>query len=526
MMANKIEFAMDNVSQVAVSPINADATTKQGTGSNKLVFAGVVISQKGKPYEVLRVNADNYQDVLGKPYHSSLGKNADPMRSLAEAVSGGEGLVVRVVPAAATYPAIKLTKPAETVVITNEALSYKADLALEDGEFLALAIKDGAPSENRSITLEAADAALYGANMFVLTLSEELAAGGDETLEEWIVSLDPAGTDQMGAPAYIETVLEERSAYLKCVCDAEATKRNLTSIAATKFTGASNGDISTITTDDYADAIKALRTTVLYFNYVCGLSCYDESVQSDLMKICNDRRISGYFDIDPRLTHDAALTAKQGMNLNNHRASFVHLPYMAKCPVYKNMCVWGASGIGFAAKAKGVAKSSPVGGWHYTPAGVERAVISRSGLTPIKGVGEPNFQEMYKARLNKLATDENGALFIDDSLTSSTAENYLRFEQVVSIADAISRDFYALANRLKHQPDGTTRKEITDGMAAILEGYEAVGALVPPRNPESDGKEAWRLEVKQVEIDYWKVTWAICPTGSGRRFLGEPILIR
>ncbi|WP_029832034.1 hypothetical protein, partial [Vibrio parahaemolyticus] len=83
---------------------------------------------------------------------------------------------------------------------------------------------------------------------------------------------------------------------------------------------------------------------------------------------------------------------------------------------------------------------------------VERAVIQRTGLKPIQGAGEPNYQEMYKARLNKLGTDENGNLFIDDSLTSSAAENYLRFEQVVSIADAISRDFYALGNRLKHQP--------------------------------------------------------------------------
>ncbi|MDF5088805.1 hypothetical protein P3597_26405, partial [Vibrio parahaemolyticus] len=131
-----------------------------------------------------------------------------------------------------------------------------------------------------------------------------------------------------------------------------------------------------------------------------------------------------------------------------------------------------------------------------------------------------------KARLNKLGTDENGNLFIDDSLTSSAAENYLRFEQIVSIADAISRDFYALGNRLKHQPDGATLEGLTDGMASILEGYEAVGALVTPRNPDQDGESAWTLEIKQVEIDYWKVTWSFCPTGSARRILGEPVLIR
>ncbi|EHI5142616.1 hypothetical protein QNE83_002731 [Vibrio alginolyticus] len=47
-----------------------------------------------------------------------------------------------------------------------------------------------------------------------------------------------------------------------------------------------------------------------------------------------------------------------------------------------------------------------------------------------------------------------------------------------------------------------------------------------PRNPDQDGESAWTLEIKQVEIDYWKVTWSFCPTGSARRILGEPVLIR
>ena len=523
---SKIEFSMDNVSQVAVSPINADSTPKQGTGSNQLVFGGVIVSQKGKPFEVIPVTAANFLDKLGKPYHSSLGKLADGMRVLDEALRGGNGLVVRVVPKTATYPAIKLTKPADEVTITNEAINYSADLSLEDGEFLAIAIKDGAQSDNRSITLAKADEATYGAGMFTLTLEEEQAAGGSVVLEEWVVSLEPTAVDQMGSAAFIETVLEERSQYLTCRIDAEVAKREVTAIAKTKFTGATNGNISDITADDYQKAVKALRTTVYSFNYVCGLGCYDTAVITGLAQICKDKRISGYFDVDPRLTHEAALEFKKGLNFNNHRASFVHIPYQAKCRFYGNMAVWGGSGIGFAAKALGVAKISPVGGWHYTPAGVERAVIQRTGLKPIQGAGEPNYQEMYKARLNKLGTDENGNLFIDDSLTSYNAENYLRFEQVASIADAISRDFYALGNRLKHQPDGATLEGLTDGMASILEGYEAVGALVTPRNPAQDGENAWTLEVKQVEIDYWKVTWSFCPTGSARRILGEPVLIR
>ncbi|WP_217521947.1 hypothetical protein [Vibrio metschnikovii] len=525
-MTIKIGFSMDNVSQVAVMPVNADATTKRGTGSNRLVFGGLVVSQKGQPFTAIPVTADNFKDKLGKFIHSSKGIGADSMRSLDEALAGGDGIVVRVVPASATYPAIKVTKPADKLVLTHEAISYKGDLTLKKGEFLALAIKDGAESNKRFIKLTKADAELYGADMLLLTLEEELSVGGTEVLEELVVSFDPEATDAMSAPAYIETVIESKSKYLTVLCDANVAKANITALPKTYFTGASNGDIKDIKTADYEAALKALRTTILGYNYICGLSVYDEAVIRKLDQLAKDRRISAYYDIDPRMTHEQALDFKRKMGINSQRASFVHIPYLAKCPTYKNMCVWGASGIGFAAKAKGVAKTAPVGGWHYTPAGTERAAITRSGLTPAKGSGEPNHQEMYKVRLNKLNTDENGNLFIDDSLTSYNAENYLRFEQVASIADAISRDFYALANRLKHQPDGITYKELVSGMKSILEGYEAVGALVPPRDPEADGTEAWRLEVKQVEIDYWKITWHICPTGSGRRFLGEPILIR
>ncbi|MDG2855965.1 hypothetical protein P7M29_27480, partial [Vibrio parahaemolyticus] len=173
---------------------------------------------------------------------------------------------------------------------------------------------------------------------------------------------EPTAVDQMGSAAFIETVLEERSQYLTCRIDAEVAKREVTAIAQTKFTGATNGNISDITAEDYQKAVKALRTTVYSYNYVCGLGCYETAVITDLAQICKDKRISGYFDIDPRLTHEAALEFKKGLNFNNHRASFVHIPYQAKCRFYGNMAVWGGSGIGFAAKALGVAKTSPVSG--------------------------------------------------------------------------------------------------------------------------------------------------------------------
>ncbi len=41
------------------------------------------------------------------------------------------------------------------------------------------------------------------------------------------------------------------------------------------------------------------------------------------------------------------------------------------------------SGVAYAAKARGVKKNSDVGGWHYSPAGEERAVIARASIQPL-----------------------------------------------------------------------------------------------------------------------------------------------
>ena len=51
-------------------------------------------------------------------------------------------------------------------------------------------------------------------------------------------------------------------------------------------------------------------------------------------------------------------------------------------------------------------------------------------------------------------------------------------------------------------------------MTKVLERFHAAGALVTPRDPETDGTAPFILVVKQVESDYWSVTWWACPTGS------------
>ena len=72
---SEIPFALSQVAQVGVQAINATATatlSAGGTGGIS-VFTGVVVSEKGQPFELLRVTKGNWQSVLGAPYHPSLG---------------------------------------------------------------------------------------------------------------------------------------------------------------------------------------------------------------------------------------------------------------------------------------------------------------------------------------------------------------------------------------------------------------------------------------------------------------------
>lgn len=525
-MTTNISFSMTNVSGTAVAPINADNTIASGAATTALTFITPIVAQKGRPNTVLPITRANVKAVLGKAYHPSLGKFSDGRRVLDDALAVGSGYVIRVVPANATYPALKFSKPADAVVITNEAINYSKELSLGDGEFLALSIKDGAESDNRKVKMVAAPADIYGSGMYTLTLTETDETGAESTLEEWVVSLSPTASDSMGSPAFIGTVLENKSAYLECVIDSDAAIKNLTAIPETAFTGASNGSISEIVPTDFDAAIELIDTTNVEFNHIEAFGIYDTDVHKSLIALANKKRLGCFFDLDPRLTHSEALAAKQALSLNEPRASYYHFPYTAKCPTYQTKAVWGVSGVAFAAKSMGLAKSSPTYGWHYTAAGKDRAVISRTNLAPMKGAGTPDFEAMYTARLNKIGKGAGGSLFIDDSLTSCVQENYLRFEQVVSVTDAISREFNGLADTLKHNPDGVTSDGLNNGMQDIFEAYDSIGALVPPRDPVADGKESFVFSVVQMAIDHWKVTWSICPAGSGRRFSGEPIIIK
>lgn len=529
-----IPFTISNVSEIAIAPINADATLQAGGAGNRMVFGGVVNSPKGRPFEVLAVNAVNWSAILGRPEHSSKGNHTESLRQLAEAVNGGAGYVVRVVPSDFKFPVLTLStvnvepskkeKTSEVgLTVDASALPFGAEIEQTATSALSLWVVDGDPSTNRFVSMTKADAEVYGEGMFELVLVEQDAAGNETELEKHFVSMKVDSKDDMGRPAFIETVLESRSAYLNAKV---GTMKNLvTEFPKSKFIGGTNGDLNNIAVEDYEKAFAILSSSVLQFDAMVSLGIYNDSAIRTLANICDGRRIRGFVDIDPRLTYAEALEKATSMALNRERISLYHLPYTYVDPIYGNRVMAGISGIAFTAKAKGVAKTSPVGGWHYTAAGEERAIIGRSGLRIVNGVGEPDYALMYKHRINKVAANATGMLFIDDSLTTYVRENYLRFEQCVDVTDKISREFFQLGNQIKHSPDGITFDGLVGGMIDILDGYVATGALVSPRDP-SEGKEPYRLIVEQVEIDLWNVRFSICVSGSSRRITGEPILLR
>lgn len=521
----EIPFNLSNVAQTVIQEIEADNTlVPQGAG-NQLIFAGIVLSPKGKPFEALNINRSNVSSILGAQYHPSMGIQAESLRHVADAVKGGAGVVVRVVPDGAKYPIVRVIVNIGGQRVETDALPFATQLALNSRNFekIAFYIVDGDTSVNRSIEITLLDSEIYGPGMYQMTVFEEDSTGYDLEIEKNIFSLNVEAVDENKIPAYIESVLERKNSIIRAVIEPGFT--DLKAITKTKFVGGASGDYSTISPDNYAKALSVLRSSVIHYTHTLGLGCYDTETIKGLDAIANSRRIQGYYDLNPRLSYQEAIQAKTDIALISHRACFYHFPYSATDPKFKSRAIWGISGVAFRAKAIGVAKKSPVGGWHYTNAGENRAIIDRSDCRLLPNTGEPNFELMYQHRINKLGSTRAGYLFIDDSITSTPREVDLRFEQVVSVTDVISRDVQELANQLKHEPDGVTYDGLVKGVTRIAEGYKTINALVPPQDPSADGAEPYRIVIKKMEKDLWKITLAVCPSGSGRRFLIEPILI-
>ena len=364
---------------------------------------------------------------------------------------------------------------------------------------------------------------------FTINFYDKTVAGDEYLLETYEVGILETDVDDMGRPAFIESVLEQQSDIFRCDLGISLTwaaiQDSLGEATKTTFTGGTAGGDPT--SQDYIDAWDVFRNENIPVFLLFAAGNYDESVLANCIDIASDRHISFFFDVPYYLDSDAAETWIRETSLSGRQAATYYCPYAATDRWYGGKTGWGVSGAVAAACAKGDANftgSTP--GIHYAPAGAKRATLARTGVKAIFPSDAINRDDFYSARINPVISGDNGGLVIDDSLALHYEQNYSRFVWVNRIANYIDHRFVELAQQFKHEPDGITYRGLTRGIKAILDELVTSEALSKPREPEYDGDSPYIFTVTQQEIDLWLVDWSFCPTGSARRIAGQPRLIK
>jgi len=463
------------------------------------------------------------------------------------------------------------TTPAET-----DAHAYGTDLSIGDGYVCQIFPVDGDPSLNRSVKFvpivadkgDWAGTTNYVVNDKVtLSTGEELIcviaheSGSTEPdpedlpihwkvfgqnykrfkiefydknslnepylLESHVVGVDPDDRDDMGRPAFIETVFEDQSTRFGCIYSGlpwASIQESIVAMTETVFAGGTNGGIPT--SENWKDAWDVFRNETIPAFLMFAAGNYDETVLANCIEIANKRHSSFFYDVSPVLSPDNALSWQKSSGLQSRQAGAYYCPYAANDIWYGGKTVWGCSGSAVAACAKGDAMfTGDIPGVHYSPAGPIRGTLRRTGGIPLFPGQRIDRDDFYDARINPVIPSSDGQLVIDDAVALHFLQNYSRFIWVNRIGNYIIYRFVEKANQLKHQPDRLTLQGLQSGMNDVLAGLVTSKALSAPRNPDVDGNAPYTISVTQVAIDHWQVEWAFCPTGSARRIVGQPKLI-
>lgn len=395
-------------------------------------------------------------------------------------------------------------------------------LAAED--LFAIYIDDGDVSVDRVISIKQKSGDL---TKWVLTLDAIDSLGGRSPLEEWEFSLDHTAVDDMGQPAYLPVVLENNDSRMRAVVNFNADiPSSWTGVVDAEFQGGYMGDMSKITPDDYAKGIEALNNSIVEYTAVLSLGCYDGPTLMALANHAHDVRVDYFFDLPNAITPDQAImqAGQQGFGAFESACRY-YFPYQCDDPFNSGKIVFGMSCDAFVAKSRGVALYPAVGGWHMSPAGASRGVISRTGIKPLPAAAKIDREALVPARINSVGIASGGSVIIDDALTCWAKDDYQKYQHVGSIMNALARAIYQIGQTLKHEPDGVTRAGLEREIPRLLRQYVATGALVVPRNPEVNGTEPFVVTIEQTNFDLWTITYAVCPTGVGRRIVAQPVLI-
>lgn len=518
----KIAFTIGSASDVAVGPIDANATTSVAS-ANESIFAGVVISKVGKPNTVLSVNADTFKSVLGEPYRPLEGAHFESLRHVAIAVQGGSGYVVRVPLPGMKIPAINLVLADSKVTTTTSATPFGGDMELPEAGIVTLYVDDGHKSDNRSLSLVPVKGK---AGFYTLSLKSTDTMGTVSTIETYEVSFDPYALSDMGVSAYLHDVLESNESKIQCLlADNASLPVDYEGFQNVAFVGGEDGDPSKLTAESYDAPITALENSLVEYTAILALGIYDASVIAKLATLAKDVRVDAFADVNPRLSSTKALEEMAALGLGgNENICLYYFPNSCRDPLGQTKVVFGLSGDAFVAKAKGVALVADVGGWHYSPAGAQRGLLNRQNIKQLASAGSINRKEFADAHLNVVAPYKGGVA-IDDALTACTENNYKKYQHVVSVCNAVARLVYALGMELKHQPDGITRDGWEKGLPLILDKFVAAEALVKPTDT-SQGDAPYVVTVTKLEFDYWKISYSLSITGVARRIALQPILFR
>jgi len=559
-----------------------DHTWKTGGGPVS-VGGTVIIASKGPVGVITQVTAADWEDVFGMPLPKKQ-KGMEGLRHLADAVKDCNYVnVVRCVSADAKFPVISYlynvdkgawaastayipgdvvnitgaklrcilahtstaTAPTTTTLgeewevytgdIENNAHAYGTTVALGDLDLFNIRPIDGDASTNRRVRIAKV---LEDKQRFTIQIVDKDSLGDDYVLEQYEVGLRPEDTDDMGMPAYIESVFENMSdrfrvdwndeinwtEALDCLKDLAATEADDKFVA---FVGGTSGSFPTV--QERKTAWELLRNEKYVVNLMFAAGEYDSDVLTTIADIVDYRHCSAFIDAPPYMQHDDAidwLTGLSGVGIKSRHVRCYYSPYKASDQWYGGKTVWGASGAAAAAKAKGNANyTGVIPGIHFSPAGTKRGYLDRTGISPLFPNDLVNRDNLYDARINPVVYSNVGGAYIDDDLTLHYERNYSRFGWVNDILDYIESRWIEAASYAKHEPDGLTRNILWDLTKAILDDLVTSGALVPPRDPAA-GRNPYILTVTQKEIDLWYVQWDVCPTGSARRIVGQPKLIR
>jgi hypothetical protein len=411
---------------------------------------------------------------------------------------------------------------------TNAGNDFGTALVCGEGTALIIWIIDGDDGANRSVKVTNVDDT---SERFTITFYDKDEVGDEYVLESYTVGIGELDKDDMGLPAFIETVLENNSDRFRCDFDKSVTWAAFSTAAAgdlttgIAFTGGTGGGEPTAT--DWTDAWDLFRNETVNADLLFAAGNLDTDVLANCIDIAETRHSFFLFDASPAIKHDAAITWLTGAGLESRQAACYHSPYSASDKYYGGKTVWGVSGEVASACARGDAiMTGSVPGIHYAPAGDKRAKLKRTGITPLFPDDILDRDALYDARINPIIGGSSGGAVVDDCLSIHYKSNYSRFIWVNRILNFIDHRFVEAASLAKFEPDGLTYEILYKLTKAIMDDLVTSGALAPPRYPETDGTEPYVLTIEQKEIDLWLVTWEICPTGAARRIAGQPKLIK